>query len=243
MSEATFAAALLDPGLPVPDGLVRPDGQPAQKRFAVYRNNVAIGLTEALETGFPVTRKLVGAAFFAAMAGVFLRGHPPQGRIMMLYGADFPNFLTSFVPAASLPYLPDVARLEQGLRESYHAADALPLPPQNLAALPEARLLTARLTLAPALRLIRSDWPIHGIWRAQCQDGPAPRPGGEDVLILRPEFDPAPHLLPPGGGAFMSGLLTGANLAGALAAAPPEFDLAHLLALLLNGKAITGIAS
>ena len=64
MTEAEFAAALLDPGRPTPGFVVGPMGQAAPKRFAVYRNNVAVSQTEALQTAFPVVRKLVGEAFF-----------------------------------------------------------------------------------------------------------------------------------------------------------------------------------
>ena len=79
MTEAEFAAALLDPQRPVPAGLIRPDGTPADRRFAIYRNNVAVGLTEALRAGFPVVEKLVGAAFFAAMVGSCARTRHKAG--------------------------------------------------------------------------------------------------------------------------------------------------------------------
>ena len=240
MTEAEFAAALLDPGRPTPGFVVGPTGQSAPKRFAVYRNNVAVSLTEALQTAFPVVRKLVGEAFFRAMAGEFLRQHPPQSRIMMLYGYEFADFLAGFPPVASLAYLPDVARLEQALRESYHAADATPIAPEVLGALPEATLLASRLTLAPALRLIRSSWPIHAIWRANTESGPAPQPRAEDVLILRPDFDPIPHLLPQGSN-FIAALIGRATLAEALSA-DPTLDLTAVLTLLLDGNAITGVS-
>ena len=243
MTAAEFAAALLDPDRPTPDFVVGPTGQPAPKRFAVYRNTVVVGLTEALATAFPVVRSLVGADFFTAMAGEFLRRHPPKSRLMMLYGDEFAGFLTGFPPVAHLAYLPDMARLEQALRESYHAADAAPIAPEALAAIPEAALLAARVSLAPALRLIRSPWPIHAIWRANSAGGPAPQPGAEDVLVLRPDLDPAPHLLPPGGGALVAALLAGATLAEALAAAGPALDLSAVLTLLLDGRAMTGMSS
>ena len=241
MSEHDFAAALLDPGRPVPVALRAPNGQSAGKRFAVYRNNVVVGLTEALEAAFPVVRKLVGEAFFAAMAGEFLRRHPPQSRIMMLYGAEFPGFLSRFPPVATLPYLPDVARLEQALRESYHAADADPVAPEVLAAIPEAAFLTSRLALAPALRLIRSPWPIHAIWHANTQGG-AVQAGAEDVLLLRPKFDASPIVLPKAAADFIAALLAGEVVATALSAGGPDLDLPAVLTLLLDGRAIVGVS-
>lgn len=242
MNEADFAAALLDPDRPAPADLLGPDGKLAERRFAVYRNNVAVGLTDVLTAAFPVVEKLVGVEFFVAMAGQFLRLHLPQSRIMMLYGAEFTDFLAGFPPVAAFPYLPDVARLEQALRESYHAADATPLTAATLATFPEAKWLASRISFAPSLRLIRSAWPIHAIWLANTAGGPAPTMQAEDVLILRPEFDPHPHHLPSGGGAFLSQLLSGATMAEALAAAEPDFDLSALLTLLMNGNAIAGLS-
>lgn len=238
MSEAGFVAALLDPELPVPAGLVDPMGRPAGRRFAVYRNNVAGGLTKALEVGFPAVRKLVGEAFFAAMAGVFLRAHPPQSRILMLYGAAFPDFLTSFPPISHLSYLPDVARLEQAIRESYHAADHVPA---DLTGVAPEDLLARRLRLAPSMRLLRSDWPIHAIWAANMAGGPNPVPGPQDVLVLRQGFDPVPHPLPPGGAGFVAALLAGAPLSNAIEAGGDGFDAGGVLGLLLAQGAVSGV--
>lgn len=242
MSQSAFAQALLDPEAAVPPGLVGPDGLPAPKRFSVYRNNVALSLTSALEAGFPTVRKLVGDKFFAAMAGVFLRVHPPQSRLLMLYGAEMPKFLERFPPVAHLGYLPDVARLDQAMRESYHAADSRPLPEADFQRLIGMDLGGLRLHLAPALRLVRSGWPIVSIWRANNEGAPPPRPAAEDALILRPEFDPRPEALPPGGGAFIAALLAGHRLGEAVASAGPELDLAANLALLIRGRAVTGVS-
>jgi hypothetical protein len=75
--QTTFRQGLLDPTMPAPEGLINPDGAQATKRYDVYRNNVAVSLSDALESAFPVIRKLVGDQFFRAMAGVYLRKHPP----------------------------------------------------------------------------------------------------------------------------------------------------------------------
>lgn len=234
-----FATALLNPDAPPPPGLTDPQGRAAPRRFAVYRNNVAASLTRALEAGFPVIRKLLGAEYFGALAALHLRAHPPRARLIMLYGQDFPGFLADFPPLAHLPYLADVARLELALRDSYHAADSAPLPPASLA-LPEADLLASRFTLAPSLRLIRSPHPVLAIWQANTTGGPPPQPGPQDVVILRPDYDPAPHLLPPGGAHFLTALHDGQTLAEALTAAGDAFDLAPLLTLLLSHHALTG---
>ena len=191
VSQTAFHSALLDPARDVPEGLSDGVGQPAGSRFAVYRNNVAVSLTEALELSFPAIRKLLGEENFKGLAGIFLRQHPPETPIMMHYGAAFPDFLDDMDQLSHLGYLPDVARLEQAIRISYHAGDAEPIQPEALQALDDAALSATRLDLAPALRQIRSPWPIHQIWAFNLEDNaPKPTGGAQNVLILRPEFDP-----------------------------------------------------
>lgn len=237
MTQTKFVDALLNPAQAVPDGLTDPKGRSAGKRFDVYRNNVAVSLTEALRTAFPVIRKIVGDAFFDAMAGVFLRQHPPSSPVLMFYGAEMPGFLDGFEPVAHLGYLPDMARLELALRHSYHAADSTPMTADALQAFPPDRLMQVRLRFAPAVQLIRSDWPLHAIWRANTEpNAPAPQMRPEDILITRPEFDPVPHLLPAGSGGVMDQLMKNSRMDEALEAA--HVDLVALFNLLVAGGAI-----
>jgi Uncharacterized protein conserved in bacteria len=244
VAQSDFAAALLDPARAVPEGLSDPAGRPAGKRFAVYRNNVVASLTEALATAFPVLQKLLGEANFRGLAGLFVRRHPPSSPRLMFYGEAMPGFLEGFQPLVHIPYLADVARLELALRESYHAADAEPIDPAALQALDAEALMAARLRLAPAVRLVRSRWPLHAIWAYNMAGGPKPAPVAEDVLVTRPGFDPAPHALTPAGGAFTAALLAGGTLGAAAEAGAekdPAFDLSAPLGALLAGGAIVAL--
>ena len=240
--QSTFTAGLLDPARPVPPGLSDGSGRPAGKRYDVYRNNVVASLSDAMETAFPVIRKLVGDDFFRAMAGLYVRAHPPTSRLMMHYGAEFPAFLAGFPPAQSLPYLPDVARLELALRHAYHAADAAPLAPTALAEIPPERLGDTRLAFAPAVRLIASPYPVHSIWRANTQDGPVPQPRPEAALIARPGLDPTVNLIAPHSLPVLQALLAGATLGDAIDHAGDGFDFSALLTLLLTNGAITALS-
>lgn len=242
LSQSTFMDSVLDPQAAVPQGLCNPDGTPASKRFNIYRNNVAVGLTEALETAFPILRKLVGDNFFRAMSGVYLRKHPPKSPLMMFYGDAMPAFLRRFEPAKSVPYLPDIAALELALRHAYHAADATPIDASALAALTADALMTTRLRIAPAVQIITSDYPIHAIYRANTAvDAPRPVMQPEAVLITRPGFDPELHLINAAAANCITGLKAGQSLGQTMATAGDTLDLGATLGLLLAQGAVTEI--
>ena len=238
--QAAFAAGLLDPNLPAPEGLQNPGGDPASKRFDVYRNNVAVSLTDALETAFPIIHKLVGDEFFRAMAGVYLRKHQPSSPLMMFYGEHMPQFLRRFEPAKSLPYLPDIARLELALRNAYHAADAAPIEAQMLAELTPDALMATRFAFAPATQVISSEYPIHAIYRANTDpDAPKPLMAAENVLITRPQLDPQLHSIDDAAAACLTALMARQPLGLAMTQAGDDLDLGALLGLLLGQGAIT----
>jgi hypothetical protein len=191
-----------------------------------------------------VLRKLLGEANFRGLAGLFLRRHPPQSPLLMHYGAPMPAFLESFGPLKHLPYLADVARLELALRAAYHAADASPVDPATLGALSPEALTAARLRLAPSVKVLSSAWPILGIWRRNTEaDAPKPDIRPEDVLVVRPEFDPIAVLLPPGGAVFVTALMDGQTVGEALdhGSSHEGFDLGAILSALIANGAIVSL--
>lgn len=243
VDQPDIAAALLDPSRPRPEGLTDAQGSGAGRRFDVYRNNIAVSLIDALESGFPVTTQLLGSANMRGLAGVFLRQSPPSSPVMFRYGEGFPEFLETAPDLDRWPFLADVARLELDLRDSYHAADSEPVAPSMLGSLAPDALLTTRLGLAPSLRVRRSRWPIFDIWRYNTEEGAdLPRSVAQDVVILRIDYDPVPHLLSPGAAAWIGAILKGEAIGQAFdiaLAEAPAFDLGPALSLLLEAGAIT----
>jgi hypothetical protein len=151
-----FSEALLDPSLPPPDGVIGPQGKQAAKRFSVYRNNVSVSLVNALADIFPTVQRLVGEAYFRAMARVYVQQHPPKSQLIFEYGQDFADFVADFEPARHLVFLPDVARLERLWLDAFHAADATPLDATVLATIPPEQLAGLRFTVHPAVRSSRT---------------------------------------------------------------------------------------
>ncbi len=244
VNQTSFRNALLDPETPAPDGLVTPEGTHAEKRFGVYRNNVAHSLSSALVDGFPVLTKLLGEEFFRQMALVYLRIHPPASQLIMHYGAAMPTFLVGFPGTVHLKYLPDVARLELALRRAYHAGDAEAIAPADLTQLDQATLMDTRLVLAPAVETLTSEFPVLSIWEFNMQDGPKPTMQAEEILISRRGYDPVAQRLPVGGAIFVNALIKGHAFGTALGLATSEvadFDLTATLSALIAGHGIIKI--
>lgn len=242
---AAFAAALLDPDSAVPAGLV---GRDITRRFAVYRNNVVVGLVDALAARFPVVAALVGDDFFRAMAAVFARAEPPRSALLFRYGDGFADFLDRFPPAAEIGYLADVARLEWAMGEAAVAADAAVLGRADLAGLAPEALLGARIDPHPSLRCVASPWPILSLWRAH-QPGATPPDvwpeSGETVAVLRDRADRITSIaLDAGEAACLDALRAGQNFAAAAEAglaAAPDFDPGPFLLTLIDLDAIVGV--
>lgn len=244
---AAFAAALLAPDLPLPDGVVGPRGKKAEKRFAVYRNNVTVSLVTALGDIFPAVKALLGPARFADLARLHITADPPRSPLLFEYGADFPALLESFEPLRRFPYLADVARLERAWLDAFHAADAAPLDPARLANVPAEKLGGVTFTTHPATQLVASDFAIVTIV-SRCRanlplDNVDPREV-EAGLITRPldgvELRHVPSSAVPFFAAVLSGDTLGdaANLAGM---ADPAFDLAAAIAALIESGATTDL--
>lgn len=242
-TQAAFCAALLNVGLPCPEGLCSANGADPASRFAVYRNNVQSSLINALADSYPVVMQLVGEEFFRAMAANFVQSQPPRSPLMSRYGEDFADFIAGFEPASSVPYLADVARLEHLRTCAYHAADADPVRPEQITAAlsaPQA-LSELRFELHPSLHLLDCAYAVVAIWAAHQQEATL---AGIDLtreqhaLVLRNGLEVEVFALEPGASTFIRHLIEGQPLLAAAENSPP-FDLAQTLGLLIAHNAIT----
>ena len=207
--QCDFARAVRDPDLVVPRGVTSHNSDAPRERFAIYRNNVMVGLVSALEARFPATRKIVGEDFFKGAAKSFAATQPPRSPLMMFYGDAFPAFLADFEPAREVPYLADVARLEAARTRAYHAADAKPLTPAALVGGQPDALAGTRFILHPSVEIVASDYPIVTIWAmnsGEIELAPITDWRGEDALVSRPGFDVEVRRLPPGAKTFLQNL-------------------------------------
>ena len=242
---AQFARSVVDPMASIPNCIA--DRETSGQGFNVHRNNIAWSLSIALEDTFPVIRKLVGRQTFRDLALAFARQYPPRSPVMLLYGSELPEFLGRFPETADIAYLPDVARLELALRESYHAKDSAKIDAPEIQEYVSRHPTEALLGLSPSTRLVQSTWPVLAIWRFNTENNtPKPKMAEEDVLVTRSNLNVVPHLLPAGGRTFVKAILAGKPLGAAVSAATKEikaFDLSTTLMLLVATHSITSIGT
>ena len=240
---ASFVPPLLDPERATPASVSGPNGKTAVKRYNVYRNNVTVSLIDALAAVFPATMRITGVDFFRAMARFHVRETPPTSPLLFEYGYDFPHFIENYEYARSMPWLPEVARIERAWLDAYHAGDEEPLAPEVLASIPPVHLADTVLTPHPATKVVRSRFPAVTIFAANKSEGPVGRietMQPEDALITRPALDVIVRRLPPGGATFLTSLIAGDPLDVAAAstfADYPSFDLAQNIAGLIEAGA------
>jgi hypothetical protein len=132
----------------------------------IYRNTFLLSLTKALRLTYPIVQRLVGEEFFKATAQRFVIEQPPCIPHLDQYGGAFVEFLQNFEPAAALPYLADVARLEWSISCALHAPDEKPLDPQELAVISSDDHGRVCFVGHPSIRLLKLDYPADYIWQA-----------------------------------------------------------------------------
>jgi hypothetical protein len=241
-----FAEALLSATTPVPSCLKGSGIRRAGRRFAVYRNNVAASLIEALGARFPVVKRLVGDQFFSAIAHAFVLREPPFSPLLIHYGETFAAFIAEFDEAKPLPYLADVARLEYARGRAYHAADAEPLPRAAFASLPAGRVGAVRVTLHPSVGIIASAYPVLSIWEVNQATAvkPVSHWGPEAALVARPFLEVETRRIGAGTDIFLAALQVGSTIAEAVemaTAAASDFNASDGLAVLIGAHLAVGI--
>ena len=241
-----FGAALLDPDVPVPDGIGGPVGAPAKKRYGVYRNNVVVGLMEVMRSAFPSLLALMGAENFDKVARNFIAVSPPKSPMMQHYGDGFAEFLENFAPVAKSPFLADMARAERAFLSAWHARDADAASIHDIAGVGESDLPDLVFEPHPAARLVESPWPVADLFNRRNGDAEGEIDLGEAqaLLFTRPQLSVLVHVLQADQAAFIRELLNGGKLgeaAGQGFGTNPEFDFPLALQIAFSSGAVGAV--
>jgi hypothetical protein len=222
-----------------------------EQRLAIYRANVAASATKALVAAYPVVRQVVGETFFDGLARAYQRLVPSTSGDLTDYGEAFSGFVSEFPHTQSLPYLPDLARLEWAVHRAYGAQDAQSWDhQQSLAGVAPERQSSICFDWAAGTAIVDSTFPIAHVWLIHQPDFE----GEFDVdwsvreraLVSRDGFRVVVSALGAGDAAFIGSSLAGSALgvsAERALAAEPGFDLGRLLGRLVGSNVICGFTT
>jgi hypothetical protein len=212
-------------------------GVPGERRLQIYRNNFLSTLTDTLRSLYPCIVKLVGDDFFNQTARIYIQNYPSTSGNLHHYGTSFANFLATFSPAESLPYLPEMAQFEWGCHQVFHEVDAESLDIQKLTHIPAEQYPYLKLHLHPASRLYSFQYPILQIWKI-CQPDADDNEtvdlskGGVNLLIIRRKFTIEFEILSTGEYIFLTAAAAGQTFGDACAQAlevEPHINIAEIL--------------
>ena len=237
-----FAAALRMPAV----------ARENKRSLDIYRRSVRRNYRNALGATYRTVKRLVGVAFFDAAVDAYVTANPSASADLNVYGDRFDRFLGAYPPAANLPYLADVARLEWAIDVVHRAADAPLVPDAVLAALaevPAAKLTSVRLRIAASVALIESPYPLVRIFDTNRDDYVGDtrvrlEEGGVRLLVRRTGTDVVFEPLGAAGFTWISSLATGQSLGDGVARAvsvDSQFDVAIALRTHIAMSTIVGV--
>jgi hypothetical protein len=149
-------------------------------RLAVYNRQLWFRLFDVLQNAFPLTSRLVGYWQFNDYASRFFLAHPPRGWDIDRVSEGFEAFFEEQLEcenADERQALIESARIDDAWREVFRAPKIKPFRPSAADA---ARLLDARLTPSPAVRVIEEHFPLLELRKKVLHDS------GEARVLIPP---------------------------------------------------------
>ena len=131
----------------------------AERGLMAYRAHGHHLAEQALAAAYPVVTQLIGTEAMQSVARALWHAHPPQAGDIGQWGDALPAWLAEGEAWRSVPYLPDVARVEWAMHRAADAADATTDWP-SLALLQGDDADTLRLHCSAGTAVFASPWPV-----------------------------------------------------------------------------------
>lgn len=141
-------------------------GDEPVRRFAIHQRHYEASLVAALSQKFPACEWVVGHAFLAAAARVYVHRHPPGQPCIAEYGESFPAFLAHAAQDLDLPYIEALASLEWRVGQATIATELPHASWNDVARLGSEKLLDARFELQPGASYMRAAQNVHELLQA-----------------------------------------------------------------------------
>ena len=244
---ASFKAALLGEDVTFYQEIKAASEQEQEIRLNVYRNNIVVSLIDALADIFPVTQAAVGEEFFRAMSRVYLLAQQPTSPVISEYGIGFSDFIRTFEPADSRPFLADLAALEHAMLTLTHSEEYETLEHQAVAdafaAVEDPSVL--QLNVPPTTQILAAPFAIGSLYNMYFSDGSeslnkVDLNNNEYLLLVKSHLYAQLHVLHKDEAIFIKHLIQSKSLEQAIPDSD-TFNLGETLAKLIEWKILTHI--
>ncbi|HEY2943203.1 MAG TPA: hypothetical protein VGN09_12290 [Vicinamibacteria bacterium] len=156
-------------------GFVADSGVDPRRRVAVYAEGIRGKSAHAVSVPFGRVLGYLGEERFVDLFDALNRSRPPERRGLRELMSALPGFLAGD-ERWGRPDLGALAELDLARHEVSREVGVEPVGPAALAAVEAARWPAARLTLIPALRLVRLSFDVSGLWKSLDAHLPPPPP-------------------------------------------------------------------
>ncbi len=161
--------------------LVRPGSTPAdegdflnpqgsvsgRERMSVYAGGYVARIRESLAETYEAVKHVMGEDAFTRLAESYAQAYPSHSYNLSDASKELPTFLEQSTWKDNLPFLPDLARLERLIAESFHSFAKSKFDVLALAGLDEDGWNNLRIEFQPFVKIISSPWPIVDLWTAR----------------------------------------------------------------------------
>lgn len=159
------------------------------ERVEIYAGMYLHRLVDAVAEDVPHTSRILGHDAFVDLIRDYLREHPSRSPDIMQAGRSFGSWLRT--RQGLREDLPDLALLERARSEVRIAPDAPVAGAGDLQSLDPEALPAARFLFSPALRVLRLQHDVRGLWdalEADAGDVPSPESAPTTLVVWRQEF-------------------------------------------------------
>jgi hypothetical protein len=205
----------------------------SRERLAIYADMVRLRLAECLAHDFPGVEHALGHQRFHALADAYIERHPSTHSNLNVLGARFAAFVRDEARIAKhRAFLAELAELERAVQVTFDAPPSVALRTEELLRVPQTELASMRLTLAPGVQLLETNYPVNAYLQAVYDEREAQIPSRRrswtllfrrDYVVWRSNIDRVRFTL-------LRSIGEGATLGEALeqCAALPRVDAARL---------------
>ncbi len=206
----------IPPDSSLQDSLNPQGGEEGIKRLSVYATGYTARTHDGLSETYETIQNILGPDEFDHLTRAYMNRFPSHDYNLSLIGQHLPEFLKAHSLVQKFPFLPDLARLEWFVSQTFHAFDQAAFNPKTLSELPMEDWESATFTFQPSVKLMKSSWPVWDLWKSKKNLTPSSNfhlpKQTEFILIYRRNFQVCAEMMGDVQYGLLNQLMEGSSL-------------------------------